>query len=97
MRQEVTSEELADFLNEELRMRGLDFRVHGPIFQLQEPDEDGCNWSYALIVRHGDQEIDYGTLTELVRQARRRFNLREGCCGPFTCPPLRSPSCLPIS
>ena len=76
MRQEVTSEELADFLNEELRMRGLDSPVHGPIFQLQEQDEDGCNWSYDLIIRLVNQELDFAALREVVVEARQRFNLK---------------------
>ncbi len=77
-RQVVTVGELVSFINGELEARGQDIRVDAPIHLLEEPDEDGCNWSDTLAWRLGESgEKPMRALDEVVGEARRRFNLRE--------------------
>lgn len=76
-REIVTTDELVSFINSELDARGQDIRVHGPIFVLQEPDQDGCNWSDDLLWRLGDSgEKPMDVLGKVVGEARRRYNLK---------------------
>lgn len=50
-------------------------------YRLREPDEKGCNWSGAVVLRCGAHAPDAGiiaaTLPPFVKMARARFNLKE--------------------
>jgi hypothetical protein len=79
-RQLITRTELLNWLTTELRrVEGLEQRqASGGAWPLQEPDQDGCNWSSTVQVSCGEAEpLDLSIhLSEVIRQARARFNLK---------------------
>lgn len=75
----VAAAELEQWLTAKLRKLDdcHDCKVSG-VLPLQEPDEQGCNWSDSLVVNAGGLPYDYYAkfLSVVVAEARSRFNLK---------------------
>ena len=82
-REAVSQERLLKLLNEALHKEGLhrqvseDCRSDGPVYQLQEPDETGCNWSDSLHLRCSGpaERPSIAVMARAVQEVRRRYNL----------------------
>lgn len=77
MREELTVGELLRRLSEEIqRYPGHEkTRFVGPIHVLDEPDEDGCNWSNAVEIS-GFREPRI--VLKVLRGAQKYYNVRVG-------------------
>ncbi len=79
-RQIVTREELNRYLTNEIRKiedledARLEFQ-----YVLQEPDEDGCNWSDAVLNPGSKGSPEYGApyARVILQKARALFNVKE--------------------
>lgn len=75
MREELTPGELLGRLNELIQQfpGHESTRFVGQITKLNEPDEDGCNWSNAVeLIGFREPAI----VLKVLREAQKRFNLR---------------------
>jgi hypothetical protein len=80
MREFKTRAEISAWLNQELhKHKGCQEARATVQYELQEPDEDGCNWSRDLIINYGrdDSVLVNQHLRPLFEEARRKFNVRE--------------------
>ncbi len=79
-RQLLSREELRSKLNEELSEHDecKNCQLMG-ITELQEEDEDGCNWSDTITLRCGDipSEICSPIASRIIFEARSKYNLRK--------------------
>jgi hypothetical protein len=81
-RELVTLSELSARLTDELQK--VSDAAGSAIFvryMLQEPDEEGCNWSDSVILKIGSgvsREVLTPYVTQLMQDARKRFNVEGG-------------------
>lgn len=78
-RKEVTTQELAAIINNELAKQEecTRCRVNG-IMALQQPDSDGCNWSEPIISCGGvPASVCLPSANRVVAQVRTNFNLKQ--------------------
>lgn len=72
----ITKKELKDWLTAEIQKEDdcetCEFRG---VMGLQEPDEDGCNWSDTLYLNQSG--IPDAIIQKVVRAAREKFNISD--------------------
>lgn len=77
-RQIVSKEKLQAWLTAELqKVEDCNECTVGGIMALQQPDEDGCNWSDSIVVSTGGVPLHYFKphLDVIMANARARFNV----------------------
>jgi len=76
----VTRDELDRFLTDEIRkIKDLEDARLSSQYLLQEPDEEGCNWTGAILNPGSKGSPEYATphAYAIVQSARQRFNITE--------------------
>lgn len=72
----ITKNELKDWLTAEIQKEEdcetCEFRG---VIGLQEPDEDGCNWSDTLYINQSG--VPYDVVRKIVVAARQKFNISD--------------------
>lgn len=78
-REAVSKERLLELLNEALGPVSDGWQFDGPVYQLREPDETGCNWSDSLQLRRGGGggQPSIAVVARAVQEVRRRYNLAD--------------------
>lgn len=79
-RELLTLAKLSDWLTAELqRAEGAAGSSIAVQYMLQEPDQDGCNWSDSVILKVGmsaSKETLAPYVVQLIQDARKRFNVK---------------------
>jgi hypothetical protein len=76
IRKSITKKELQDWLTAEIKKNdGCETCEFRGIMGLQEPDEEGCNWSDTLYLNQSG--ISNSIIQSVVRSAREKFNISD--------------------